>query len=197
MHEKAPVAVLLDAAYAAYAPKGSTCPHGARVAARARPGARRLERLEDLDAIWPACRRARRARPDAGERSRIQAALSYAWRGTWSNCNRGGMLAVARLLGEPALAEEVRRERKVLVDRLSHRVDLFNRDARARGLRYPRYDGGFFVTIFDDDAFAAAEKMRRDGVFVVPQKGALRVALCAVAETDIGRLVDSLAKACT
>jgi len=41
--------------------------------------------------------------------------------------------------------------------------------------------------------------MRAKGVFVVPQVqkktglGALRVALCAVAERDIARLVDALA----
>ena len=34
--------------------------------------------------------------------------------------------------------------------------------------------------------------MREKGVFVVPQKGALRVALCSVAEKDVPRLVDAL-----
>ena len=38
--------------------------------------------------------------------------------------------------------------------------------------------------------------MKADGVFVVPQKGALRVALSSVAAANIPRLVDSLAKAC-
>ena len=55
--------------------------------------------------------------------------------------------------------------------------------APAKKLRYPRYEGGFFVTVFDDDAFGMAERMRKAGVFVVPQKGAVRVALCSVAGT--------------
>jgi len=82
---------------------------------------------------------------------------------------------------------------------LHSRVEAFNTLARGRTLRYPRYEGGFFVTVFNDDAMAKAAAMRVKGVFVVPQVqkktglGALRVALCAVAERDIARLVDALA----
>jgi aromatic-amino-acid transaminase len=130
---------------------------------------------------------------DAAEQQRLQAALSYACRGTWSNCNRGGMTAVARLLSDDSLRAQVSRERAEVVDQLNQRVDAFNALARPRGLRYPRYTGGFFVTVFVDDAFAAAAKMREAGVFVVPQTGALRVALCAVALRNIPRLVDALA----
>jgi len=134
--------------------------------------------------------------PDANERRRAQAALGYASRGTWSNCNHGGMIAIARLLREPALAAQVARERADLVKLLDERVAKFNELARPKGLRYPPYDGGFFVTVFVDDAFAAAERMRGDGVFVVPIPGALRVALCAVPVIAVPRVVDSLAKAC-
>jgi aromatic-amino-acid transaminase len=58
---------------------------------------------------------------------------------------------------------------------------------------YPRYDGGFFVTVFHEQAFEKALAMKEQGVFVVPQKGALRAALCSVAERDVERLVAALA----
>ena len=66
--------------------------------------------------------------------------------------------------------------------------------AKAKNLRYPRYEGGFFVTVFADDAQERALRMKEKGVFVVPSKGALRVALCSVAEKDVPRLVDALAE---
>ena len=69
----------------------------------------------------------------------------------------------------------------------------FNELAPKRGLRYPRYEGGFFVTVFADDAHERGVRMKDKGVFVVPQKGALRVALCSVAAKDVERLVDALA----
>ena len=130
---------------------------------------------------------------DAKERTMTEAALSYSCRGTWSNCNRGGLAAVTRLLSDRALVLSCDAERDALKATLRARVDAFNSLARPRGLRYPRYEGGFFVTVFDDAAEARAEQMREAGVFVVPQRGALRVALCSVAEKDVARLVDALA----
>ncbi len=136
---------------------------------------------------------------DERERVATEAALSYSSRGTWSNCNRGGLAAVTRLLTDPEMARACTAERAGLQALLRARVDAFNARARARGLRYPRYEGGFFVTVFDDDPRARAAAMRAAGVYVVPQvrkgssAGALRVALCSVAERDVPRLVDALA----
>jgi aromatic-amino-acid transaminase len=137
---------------------------------------------------------------DERERALTENALSYSSRGTWSNCNRGGMAAVTRLLTDRDLGAACDREREQLKSLLRARVAAFNQLAPARTLRYPRYEGGFFVTVFVDDPVAKAAHMRAGGVFVVPQKapaggqgsGALRVALCSVAERDVARLVDAL-----
>ncbi|MBX3261123.1 MAG: aminotransferase class I/II-fold pyridoxal phosphate-dependent enzyme [Labilithrix sp.] len=131
--------------------------------------------------------------PDAAERTATEAALSYSCRGTWSNCTRGGMRAITRLLTDPGLAAACDRERDELKALLGARVAAFNELAPRRSLRYPRYEGGFFVTVFADDAHERAGRMKDKGVFVVPQKGALRVALCSVAAKDVERLVDALA----
>jgi aromatic-amino-acid transaminase len=130
---------------------------------------------------------------DAAERKATEAAFSYSCRGTWSNCTRGGMRAITRLLVDPTLAAACDRERDELKALLGARVAAFNELAPKRSLRYPRYEGGFFVTVFADDAHERAVRMKEKGVFVVPQKGALRVALCSVAARDVERLVDALA----
>ncbi len=132
--------------------------------------------------------------PDAKERASTEAALSYSCRGTWSNCSRGGMRAVTKLLTDPVLARSSDAERDELKTLLGARVAAFNVAAKAKGLVYPRYEGGFFVTVFTDDAHERALRMKEKGVFVVPAKGALRVALCSVAEKDVPRLVDALAE---
>ncbi|MDB4998172.1 MAG: Biosynthetic Aromatic amino acid aminotransferase alpha [Myxococcaceae bacterium] len=130
--------------------------------------------------------------PDAKERAATEAAFSYSSRGTWSNCVRGGLTAITRLLTDAPLAAACTREREELKKLLLARVAAFNELARPKGLVYPRYEGGFFVTVFHDDALVKAAAMRDAGVFVVPAKGALRVALCSVAERDVPRLVDAL-----
>lgn len=131
--------------------------------------------------------------PDPAERAATDAALSYSCRGTWSNCSRGGMRAITRLLTDPMLTSACDRERDELKALLGSRVAAFNEHAPKHGLRYPRYEGGFFVTVFADDAQERAARMKNAGVFVVPQKGALRVALCSVAAKDIETLVSAFA----
>jgi aromatic-amino-acid transaminase len=131
--------------------------------------------------------------PDADERNRVRAALAYSCRGTWSNCNHLGMLAVTDLLEQPALAARADSEREVLRTLLGERVEAFNRLASSAGLNYPRYEGGFFVTIFTPDAAATAASMRELGVYVVPLDGAVRVALCSTPVRDVPRLIEALA----
>jgi len=139
---------------------------------------------------------------DEKERALTENAFSYSSRGTWSNCTRGGQAAITRLLVDKPLAEACDRERDGFKALLRARVDAFNALAPGRGLIYPRYEGGFFVTVFHDDPLAKAVAMKEKGVFVVPQRapsgekqgrGALRVALCSVAERDVARVVDALA----
>jgi len=192
----APVSVLLDFAYAKFAPPGSLVwqPHMERIARRAgalvawtasKSFAQYGARIGALVALTP----------DAEERARVQNALAYSCRGTWSNCNHWGMEAVAELLEDPELRGRSEAEREVLRTLLGERVELFNRCAAGADLRYPRYEGGFFVTVFTSEPEVTAERMRAEGVFVVPVRGAVRVALCSTPKAQVPRLVESLARA--
>ena len=71
----------------------------------------------------------------------------------------------------------------------------WNELAGPAGLDYPRYDGGFFTTVFSDDPRGVAATLREEGLFVVPTAGALRVAMCAVNEGAVERIVDGLKRA--
>lgn len=136
--------------------------------------------------------------PDAQRRKRALDALSFSCRGTWSNCNHLGLLAITRLLSDPAMKARVDADRDALKALLDGRVRAFNAAAKGTALRYPRYDGGFFTTVVADatvDVQRAAASMREAGVFVVPQGHGLRVALCSVAERDVPRLVSELDRA--
>jgi aromatic-amino-acid transaminase len=132
--------------------------------------------------------------PDDAERAVTAAAFSYACRGTWSNCNRGGLVAITRLLTDPQLSRACDAERSALKAVLTARVDAFNALARPKALDYPRYEGGFFVTVFANDAEERARRMRELGVYVVPSKTGLRVALCSVSVAEVPRLVNALAQ---
>ncbi len=130
--------------------------------------------------------------PQEQRRRELQGALSFACRGTWSNCNHAGMLAVAEILANPSLKARVDAERERAIRLLNERVQAFNEQAQAKGLKYPRYEGGFFVTVFTPDAERTSKSMQAEGVFVVPLKGAVRIALCSTPASEVPRLVAAL-----
>jgi aromatic-amino-acid transaminase len=130
--------------------------------------------------------------PERGDVADLEAAMLYASRGTWSNCNHAGQIASARLLTDAKLRPQVDAERAQATRLLDARVAAWNREARPRGLRYPRYDGGFFVTVMSSDPQGQGAALRERDIFVVPVAGALRVALCSVATAEIPRLAATM-----
>jgi aspartate/tyrosine/aromatic aminotransferase len=131
--------------------------------------------------------------PDDDERTQIKNALGFTCRSTWSNSNHLGQRAIIELLTKPELRRRADAERAELSNLLLARIEAFNEGAKAEGLKTPRYDSGFFSMVYTRDAEKTAAKMRDLGVFVLPMKGAVRVALCGVPLAHIPRLVDALA----
>ncbi len=129
---------------------------------------------------------------DRDVRDAIADALSYACRGTWSNCNHRGLLAVGGILADDHQRARTAGERRRAIDTLMGRVAAFREAAAATSFRFPRYEGGFFVSVFTDDGAETARRMRESGVFVVPMDGAVRVALCSTPKNQIPRLVGAL-----
>ena len=75
---------------------------------------------------------------------------------------------------------------------LQRRIDAFNAQASKLGLPTPRFDAGFFVSVFTPDQDATAAAMREHGVYVVPIPDAVRVAICSTPESTIERLTSAL-----
>lgn len=194
--EKAPVALLVDFAYARFggARAGEWIEHASKLLGEAL-----------LLVAWTASKAFTQygarvgalvaTHPSAEARKSIQAALAYSCRGTWSNCNHAGMLAITALLDDPKLRELAESGRARLKALLDERVRAFNAAAGAAGLDYPRYEGGFFVSVFVREPDSVAARMRESGVFVVPIAGAVRIALCSTAARDVPRLVQALSDA--
>lgn len=191
--ERGPVAVLLDVAYFAFGGKAT------RTWLDAVPGL--LEGATVLIA-WTASKSFTQygarigsliaLHPDEAERTQIKNALSFTCRSTWSNPNHLGQRVITELLTNPDLRRRADAERAELVGVLRSRIEAFNAGAHAAGLRLPRYDSGFFSLVFAKDADRTAAKMRELGVYVLPLKGAVRVALCGTPLAEIPRLLDAL-----
>ncbi len=191
--ERGPVAFLLDLAYARFAPPG---------AAQWQRFASLIVEKATMLVAWSASKAFAQygarvgalvaSHRDEQELGLLRNALGFSCRGTWSNCNHLGMIAVAELLTDPELRARCDADRLRLTRLLDARVAAFNELAREADLRYPRYESGFFVSVFTPNAQRTAERMKELGVFVVPLHGAVRVALCSTPEAQVPRLVEAL-----
>ena len=192
--ERGPAVLLIDYAYAKYAPAGGP-DWRKHVAAH-------LDKVPTLVA-WTASKSFAQygarvgalvaVHNDDDERRRMANAMGFTCRGTWSNCNHLGMLAVTDVLTDDELRNGWDADRARLVEMLDKRVQVFNKLAAKHDLHYPRYEGGFFVSVFSDDPEVTAAHMRDAGVFIVPLQGAVRIGLCATPADKIERLVEAIA----
>ena len=194
--DKGPIVVLMDVAYGYYQPEGMRL---------CLENLRRLVGKALVCFAWSASKTFLQyglrigslvaVSDDDGERRLIANAMTYSCRGIWSNCNAGGMAAIARVLTEPELCERSKVERTEHASTLARRVVCWNSLATEAGLHYPRYNGGFFTTVFSDRAPEVAAELREMGIYLVPLGNALSVAMCAVNEEQIARVVQGLESA--
>lgn len=193
--KRGPISVVIDAAYDRY---------GTSTLARARSILMRAAGDIMLLFAWSASKAFTQyglrvgalvaVHPDDHIRRAAAAALGFSCRGTWSTCNAAGMAAITRVLTEPELRERADRERALLKQLLHKRAAHWKSLCADLKLACPPWDGGFFSTVLTDGSFAIAEKLRQDGLYVVPVHGGLRVALCSVPEPALSRLAAGIAK---
>ena len=187
--------ILLDAAYADFAPTVWKPPFAVLA---------RLAESADVLTAWSASKSltAYGLRvgallalcPGAARRRKLAATMARGCGGRWGNVNRGGMMVIGRVLADPALAGRVLRERRVLITLLNERAHAFRTAAERRGLMFDCREGGFFAcATLQRGAARVAQAMRDRGGFVVPQAQALRFALCALPAAQIPALVDMAA----
>src|SRR6185369_15085526 len=128
--QRAPLAFLVDDAYAKFGTKASQA------------WLKHVERMVDPALVlvaWTASKSFAQygarvgalvaVHRDPRERERIRSALGFSCRGTWSNCNHLGQLAITALLTEKALKARADVERAGLIRLLGERVLAFNREA--------------------------------------------------------------------
>lgn len=103
----------------------------------------------------------------------------YSNRATWSNINRGAQALLVKLNADKELAAQYEAERTELYQMVKRRADVFVEEAKACGLRFVPYKGGFFIAVPADNPVALCRKLHDDLIFAVPLKLGVRVAACS------------------
>ena len=106
----------------------------------------------------------------------------YSSRGSWSNCAKAGQSIIAHIFADEKLREAVSHERGEIRDMLLRRGKAFENAAAEVGLVTVPFDAGFFVSIPCDNPDAVAEKLEKEGIFIVPLAKGVRVSIASITE---------------
>ncbi|MEF9991159.1 MAG: aminotransferase class I/II-fold pyridoxal phosphate-dependent enzyme [Romboutsia sp.] len=117
----------------------------------------------------------------------------HSCRANWSNCNRGAMEVLSRIIDDPVKYRKYSDEKNNYKKLLRTRADVFVEEAKKVGLEILPYIDGFFVSIPCANPREVCEELTKENLYVVPLKMGLRFAVCAVPE-DKCRLSPSIIK---
>ena len=106
--------------------------------------------------------------------------MKYSNRATWSNINRGAQVLLAKLKEDNSIQTALENEREELHKMVQRRAEVFVKEAKACGLNFLPYKGGFFISVPADDPVAICNKLHEDNIFAVPLKLGIRIAACSI-----------------
>lgn len=111
---------------------------------------------------------------------------NYYARNTWSNCNKGMVSLVSKVLSSEELMKDFKVELQVVIDELDKRAKLFLAEAKEIGLYTYPYMSGFFITIPCNNIEKVIEELKKDEkVYLLSVDGGVRVAICSLSMEDV------------
>jgi aspartate/tyrosine/aromatic aminotransferase len=127
----------------------------------------------------------------------LQAALTMSCRGLYSNCPKAPQSLVLRLERDGKAQMRLAGEHRHWSQMLESRAAALDSALRGEGLDGVPWDGGFFVTLRLADGQGTFDRLRRQGVLVVPIPEGLRVGICGLRAGDAPRFAKALRAALT
>lgn len=125
----------------------------------------------------------------------LNSALGIACRGIWSSATRAPQALMVRLARDGKRQEQLSAEQRHWSQVIEARALALDAALRAEGLEGAAWQGGFFVTLRPEAPAAVAERLREQGVFVVPMREGLRVGICGLRTADATRFATALRNA--
>ncbi|HTL99407.1 MAG TPA: aminotransferase class I/II-fold pyridoxal phosphate-dependent enzyme [Holophagaceae bacterium] len=126
------------------------------------------------------------------EHAALQAALAVSCRGLYSNCPRAPQSLVAKLHRDGKAQAALAAEHKHWSEVLESRAMALDGALKAEGLDGAPWQGGFFVTLPVQDPNGVCDRLKAQGVFVVPSPWGLRVGICGLKAEDAPRFAAAL-----
>jgi len=118
-------------------------------------------------------------------------ANEFSARATWSNAAKMGVSLVEKLMFNDALKNEFMKELEGASNLLLDRSKLFLKEAKECELECYTYKSGFFITI-PCNGEKVFDRLKENGIYVVPLKQGIRVSLSALSKKEIANLASKI-----
>ncbi len=125
----------------------------------------------------------------------LQAALAVSCRGIYSNCARAPQSLMVKLAKDEGAQARLAAEHERWSAVLEARAMALHHALKAHQLPGITWQGGFFVTLDAEDPRAVCERLKEEGVYVVPMPEGLRVGICGMKAEDAPRFAAAYKKA--
>ena len=110
----------------------------------------------------------------------------------FSNAPRAPQSLVKKLYRDPGLLEKLASEHRKWSTVLTDRADRLSQQLVEKNIDHSHFEGGFFITIPHSNPEKVIQGLQRDDIYLIPLERGMRIAVCALKEKEITRLVDSL-----
>lgn len=122
----------------------------------------------------------------------IRRAFGAQARGTYSVSNGAVQAAVHEVLKNPEKRDLLNREIEANTALLRKRSKALLEELEEKNIPHYPYKSGFFVTLKVKDAYLAAEKLKREHIYVVPMdEHSLRLAISGMTEEEIHEIMEA------
>ena len=118
-------------------------------------------------------------------------ANEFSARATWSNAAKMGVSLVEKLMFDDALKNEFMKELEDASNLLLDRSKLFLKEAKQCKLECYTYKSGFFITI-PCNGEKVFDRLKENGIYVVPLKQGIRISLSALSKKEIANLASKI-----
>ncbi len=124
----------------------------------------------------------------------LKKALATSCRGTFSNAPRAPQSLAKKLYKDPNHVMQLNSEQRAWSTILTNRADQLSHQLSEKNIHHSYFDGGFFITTPHSNPEKITQVLQQDDIYLIPLKNEIRIALCALKEKEIPRLVDSLSR---
>ncbi len=107
----------------------------------------------------------------------------FSCRASWSNPVRAAQSIVTKIFNDNELREALVVQRTDIRNMLAARGKAFEEAAEKEGVLTEPFSAGFFCSIPHENPEAVAEKLREEGIFVIPLVHGFRVSIASISES--------------